>query len=298
MVKIFRIPTLIFLSCILVINVYGQAPVTVASLLNEMIDPAAVASLPQQPFRLQQASSYDRRSVSPDSAGWGANADQGQYIRTEEVEGRKELVMMDAGGPGAIVRFWLTTFKRNGTIRIYFDNSKTPELVIPAYDLMKSGLPLGKALLNPHSSYQKVEKGGSTLYLPLPFAKHCKVTFEDKDIEPKQPRYYQINYRVYAPGTKVATFTKAQLNPLKTLLAKVDAQLWSPPKRTGKQAHATKQLVAGGSLSMSLPKGNNSIRQLVIAEVTNDCEWKQLSGPPINEVLFRKICERIEDHYA
>jgi hypothetical protein len=37
---------------------------------------------------------------------------------------------------------------------------------------------------------------------------------------------------------------------------------------------------------------------VVIAEVTNDCEWKQLSGLPINEVLFRKICDRIEDHYA
>lgn len=119
MVKIFRIATLIFLSCILVFNVYGQAPVTVAGLLNEMIDPAVVASWPQRPFYSKQASSYDRRSVSPDSAGWGANADQGQYIRTEEVEGRKELVMMDAKGPGAIVRFWLTTFKRNGTIRIY-----------------------------------------------------------------------------------------------------------------------------------------------------------------------------------
>lgn len=228
-----------------------------------MTNPAAVANWPQQPFQSKQASSYDRRSVSPDSAGWGANGDQGQYIRTEEVEGHKELVMMDANGPGAIVRFWLTTFKRNGTIRIYFDNNKTPELVIPAYDLMKGGLQLGKALLNPHSSYQKIEKGGSTLYLPMPFAKHCKVTFEDRDIEPKQPRYYQINYRVYAPGTKVTTFTKAQLNPLKTLLAKVDAQLWAPTQRTGKQFRATKKLIAGGSLSLSLPTGNNSVRQLV-----------------------------------
>jgi hypothetical protein len=251
-------------------HVYGQAPVTVAKLLNEMIDPDAVASWPQQSFHLKQASSYDRRSIAPDSAGWGANADQGQYIRTEEIEGRKELVMMDAEGPGAIVRFWLTTFKRNGTIRIYFDNSKIPELVIPAYDLMKSGLPLGKALLNPHSSYQEVEKGGNTLYLPMPFAKHCKITFEDKDIEPKQPRYYQINYRLYAPDIKVITFTKAQLKPLKTLLAKVDAQLWVPAKRTGKRTGVTKQIMANESFSLNLPKGNNAVRQLVFELTESD----------------------------
>lgn len=32
MIKVFRVPTLIFLSYVFVFNVYGQAPVTVASL--------------------------------------------------------------------------------------------------------------------------------------------------------------------------------------------------------------------------------------------------------------------------
>jgi hypothetical protein len=75
---------------------------------------------------------------------------------------------------------------------------------------------------------------------------------------------------MYDPGTKVTTFTKAQLNPLKTLLAKVDAQLWYPAKRIGKQARATKQIMAGGSLSLRLPNGTNSVRQLVFTLTESD----------------------------
>ena len=37
-----------------------------------------------------------------------ATNDNTQYIRKEETDGRQESVMMEADGPGAIVRFWLT----------------------------------------------------------------------------------------------------------------------------------------------------------------------------------------------
>ncbi|SEN02877.1 hypothetical protein SAMN05192574_102229 [Mucilaginibacter gossypiicola] len=37
---------------------------------------------------------------------------------------------------------------------------------------------------------------------------------------------------------------------------------------------------------------------VVIAEVTNDTNWKQLSGEPLEKALLHKICDRIEDHYA
>src|SRR3954469_14909873 len=188
------------------ISCVGQDTVSTQSLLHEMINYESAARWPKPNSILKQASSYDRKSVSPDKPGWFANADQGQYIRVEEKDGHKENVMLDAEGPGAIVRFWLTTFKRNGVLRIYFDEQEHPEIEIPAYDLMKSNLGLGKALLNPHSSYEPTEKGGSTLYLPMPYAKHCKITFEDHDTIDKQPRYYQINYRTYPRATNVKTF--------------------------------------------------------------------------------------------
>jgi hypothetical protein len=206
---------------------FAQKEVNLASLLHELANNSAVAQWPDPYYRELQASSYDRRSIAPDRFGWFANDDRSQYIRTEIVDGHKELVMMDADGPGAIVRFWLTTFKRNGNIRIYFDRNKIPTITIPAYDLMKSGLNLGAALLQPHSSYELKEKGGSSLYLPMPYARHCKITFEDNDTD-NQPRYYQVNYRAYTTGTKVKTFTLHQLKSLNKLTRSVNEKLLHP----------------------------------------------------------------------
>ncbi|TSJ44420.1 hypothetical protein FO440_09645 [Mucilaginibacter corticis] len=37
---------------------------------------------------------------------------------------------------------------------------------------------------------------------------------------------------------------------------------------------------------------------VLIAELSFDSVWKQLSGNPLENQLFQKICDRIEDHYA
>ena len=84
----------------------SDAPVTIRSLLQEMIDRDRLPQLPALPFIAGQASSYDRASVAPDKPGWFANQDFGMYVRTETNHGRKEHVMMDVDGPGAITRWW------------------------------------------------------------------------------------------------------------------------------------------------------------------------------------------------
>jgi hypothetical protein len=256
-------------------NCFGQQEVSLASLLSEQADPGTVARWPDPYYKEMQASSYDRKSVSPDQPGWFANDDRSQYIRTETVEGHKEMVMMDADGPGAIVRFWLTTFKRNGNIRIYFDGSKGPAITIPAYDLMKSGLNLGAALLEPHSSYEPKEKGGSTLYLPMPYAKHCKITFEDNDKD-NQPRYYQINYRTYAAHTKVKTFSQQQLSLLSKLTHYVNEKLLHPDSVIkGKQTSIGQSIEPQKQIAVRLPNGAAAVRFLVIkikTENKNDYE--------------------------
>ena len=202
----------------------AQPVVDTRSLLKEMVSYEAMAKWPQPAYIEKQASSYDRASVAPGKTGWFANADASQYIRADTINKRIEHVMLDAVGPGAVVRFWLTTFKRHGILRVYLDNQPDPVLTVPAYDLMKSGLAAGPALLMPHSSYEAKEKGGSTLYLPIPFARHCKITWQDQDTD-NQPRYYQINYRCYPKTCVVHTFSLAQLNILKSLIAEVNHNL-------------------------------------------------------------------------
>jgi hypothetical protein len=275
-----------FLGLAFSVSCFAQQ-VTLASLLREQADFSAVAKWPHPYYQEIQASSYDRKSIVPDQPGWFANDDRSQYIRTETVNGHRELVMMDADGPGAIVRFWLTTFKRNGTIRIYFDGSKVPAITVPAYDLMKSGLNLGPALLQAHSSYEPKEKGGSTLYLPLPYAKHCKITFEDNDPD-NQPRYYQVNYRKYAAGTSVKTFSLQQLNQLDKLVSEVNEKLLHPDSIiTGKHINARHEIAPGKQVTINLPKGAAAVQYLVIKlKTSNGDDYEQALRSTILKMKF------------
>jgi hypothetical protein len=245
-----------------VFNAFSQTGITAKTLLNEMTDAASVASWPQPAFVEKQASSYDRKSVAADQPGWFANGDANQFIRREKRNGHIEHVMMDAKGPGAVVRFWLTTVVKPGKLRFYFDNETTASVEIPAYDLLKSDFNLGPALLNPHSSYEPNGKGGNTMYLPMPYQKHCKITFEFTDTTTiKTSHYYQINYRTYAAGTKVKTFNKADLTNYRSTIDKAEAALWQPPVfNKGKEITRQQAIAAGEKFAVDLPNGNNAIR--------------------------------------
>ncbi|MFT3704462.1 MAG: hypothetical protein QM802_18985 [Agriterribacter sp.] len=65
-------------------NAFSQEVITLKSLLKEMTDFDAVAKYPSPAYNLKQASSYDRKSISPDMPGWFANADFNQFIREEK----------------------------------------------------------------------------------------------------------------------------------------------------------------------------------------------------------------------
>lgn len=121
-------------------SVGAGEPVSVESLLNEMVDRYAVARYPEADFRLKQHSSYNRASKTPDDPeGWFNNKDNNtndkhdSFIRIEENNGQKEWVLMDHQGPGAIVRTWMPWRNpKNGgagiNMKIYLDGSDEPAL--------------------------------------------------------------------------------------------------------------------------------------------------------------------------
>ncbi len=83
-----------------------EGTITLESLLDEMVDRDVSARFPSPAYTCRQASSYDRASVSADDPGsWMANNDRSFFIRCEQNDGREESVMMEAAGPGCIVRF-------------------------------------------------------------------------------------------------------------------------------------------------------------------------------------------------
>jgi hypothetical protein len=184
--------------------------ITTELLLGEMTDLAGLAEFPSPAYLCRQFSSYDRASKSPDE-DWFANNDRGQHLRVEDHAGRKEFVMMDAAGPGAIVRIW--SANPSGMVRVYLDGGEQPVLEASATELLGGDYPgLPKPLAGTRAR-------GWNLYFPIPYARHCKVTVDRGDL------YYHVNYRTYEPGTHVETFQLDQLETLAEPIQRVASQL-------------------------------------------------------------------------
>jgi hypothetical protein len=200
--------------CLFLLPLFLSAPllaksVSLETLLDEMIDRDVITRFPEPAYVCVQASSYDRAAKSP-TENWFANGDASQFIREEINGNRKEWVLMDAEGPGAIVRWWITAPHYKVVFRIYLDGSDTPTIEAPIGDLIGGNYLTGAPL-------SEVTANGRNLYLPIPYAKHCKVTVDDMPTQDNL--YYQLNYRNYAKGTEVETFA---MEKFKSLKEKVD----------------------------------------------------------------------------
>jgi hypothetical protein len=239
----------------------SHAAVSLPSLLAEMTNYTAVATWPEPAFTCKQASSYDRATIAPDRPGWFANSDQNQFVRTETNHGRTEKVMLDEPGPGCLVRFWLTTDRhKKGALRIYLDGADEPALTFPAYDLLSGDLGLQPPLAQPHPGYTPDGNGGNTLYLPIPYGKHCKVTWEEAS---QGARYYQINYRTYAPGTRVRTFTRKVFAQARERISQVNRILSAPPSELpGRISELPATLPPKNLHRLELPPGPAAVCQL------------------------------------
>jgi Protein of unknown function (DUF2961) len=238
--------------------------VNLSSLLREMRSPDAVARMPDPAYECLQASSYNRASThrnQPDqtATGWFADSDGTGFIRTEQIGGRTEWVVMEHAGPGCITRIWTPYFYydlNNHTgpnIRVYLDGSDTPLIDESLIRLVRGEGSLSKALAMPTA------RAGDS-YVPIPFAKACKVTLTDR------PFYYCINYRAYAPGTKVdslsSEFPKTAAAPIRATARVLTnapvAGAVSRPRRSGVP------IAPGGQLTQRLPRGPQSVRQITL----------------------------------
>ena len=192
----------------------GSRPVIdTALLIDELTDLRTLSVYPDPAFICRQFSSHDPKSVSPEQ-DWFANGDRGHYLRVEEVDGRKEHVMMDAAGPGAVVRIW--SANPQGTMRVYVDGAAAPVIEAPMTDFLS-----GKTEGFPFPIAHTVSKGWNT-YFPVPYAKHCKITSDKGDF------YYQINYRTYDDGAAGGSFENATPLRLKERIAAAAAILDDP----------------------------------------------------------------------
>jgi hypothetical protein len=216
--------------------------ISTATLLDDMTNLTAIAEFPAPAYTCKQFSSFDRKSKSPKEE-WFANDDYGNFVRVESHEGRQEYVMMDAPGPGAIVRMW--SANPAGTIRIYLDGAEQPVIEAPMTDLLGGKYPgLPRPIAGEYSK-------GWNLYFPITYTRSCKVTSD------KGGFYYHVNYRTYEPGTMVDSFKADQITKLASRLEGVVRRLAEPRGNEadlgGDPQEFELQVPAGESVRQQLP---------------------------------------------
>jgi len=190
--------------CILVTAILGLLSTTATGaetiefggLLAEMLDRSNIAEFAEPAFVCKQANSYNRNSQQPGTPEWFSTDDYSNFVRCEEVGDRREWVMLDVEGPGAIVRWWITQYKYDGTLRVYLDGSDTPVLQGTGDELVA-----GKSASIVGAPLSARRAAGCNLYLPIPFGKHCKITYDGVNARETKKFadniYYNINYIQY-----------------------------------------------------------------------------------------------------
>ena len=253
----------LFLSILTTLTVAQKQPqITFNTLLRDIVDRNKLAEYPHSNYKTLQASSYNRASVSPDEPGWFADSDGVFCIRTEENNGKKEWVLMEDYGPGAITKMWAVCFyygldnTTGANLKIYLDGETEPTINTNFFQFV-----MGRDFVKPPLASETRRAGNS--YLPIPYAKSCKVTMDSKVF------YNIINYHSYPKGTAVETFNMDIYNQSKLLVDSVNtvlaqgafSTLVDKTKRIVKKEH---NLKPGESFKVKLPKGNHAISQLKI----------------------------------
>jgi hypothetical protein len=179
------------------------------ALLERLTDARWLSAPAPAGERCVQFSSYDRRSDKgpANTEDWYANDDRGQYLRTEERDGKKEYVMADLDGPGCIARIW----SANPSGELFFDLDGERVWTVDFAALTGGKVaPVGEPLAGVHSK-------GANCYLPIPFQKHLKLSASKNDF------YYHVDVVQFAKGTQVPTFAPALLEQHRSaIVAAVD----------------------------------------------------------------------------
>ena len=262
--------------------------VTVVSLLEEMTTRKNLTYFPLKTYTHKQFSSYNRESVSPEKEGWFANYDMSHFIRVEENSGRREFVLFDADGPGAIVRWWMTFYKaQNGTIRVYIDNDTTPVIKGMPREVL-SGVTIARDPLA-----QSVQEGAPigeegrdydhNFYVPLPFSGHCKITYECDVLERRFENegtpvpggywwpdvFYNIGYRAYAKDVKVKSVTRDALENARYQFLVAEEKLLLNPDKFVNTTGFEEIITPGDSVAVVFNETGRAINMLAI-EIQSD----------------------------
>ena len=106
-------------------------------------------------------------------------------------------VLADVGGPGIIVRIWVTIsardryFLRRILLRIFWDHETNPSVEVPIGDFFGTGFEYTHFV----SYFVGMSSGGYFSYFPMPFERNARVEVVNETGKEIPSFYYQIDYQ-------------------------------------------------------------------------------------------------------
>lgn len=272
-------------------NGESRFQVTIGTLLTELTDRDAVALYPDPEYTSASFSSYDRASKSK-TQDWFANGDNNWFLRHETVSGREEFVLFEADGPGAITRWWMTFAGVNGGagyLRVYIDGETEASIAGTPFQIISGNKLSISPLASSVSQLTAPEQRGHNLFYPIPYSKHCKITYCSYDLKPDGDMhiisdeciYYNIEYRTYPEGTTVESYSEEAASRYATLAKEAARTLNNPGKiNSSAQKSLNGELKAGESRELSF-EGPSAIREIAM----------KLDAKDINQALRSTVLE-------
>jgi len=157
-------------------------------------------------YRVGAVTSYDRTGGNDD--GFSGTY---SFVRKEG----NDLVLADLKGPGCITRLHTPT-PTNDLLEFYLDGETTPRITMP----------FRQYFTGEHTPFVAplvaMAGGGCYTYVPIPYAKSCKVLLRAPKI-----RFYDLNYVQYPAGTKVESYREGSVS--KASIARAAAALAGSP---------------------------------------------------------------------
>lgn len=217
----------ILVLALLSVRTEASSPVTLPSLLREIIDIEQITRFPTPTYETIQVSSASRRSdavrdeaISATTPAPGVES----AVRTPGTGVGNETILFDSDGPGAIAHVWLRA-EGQGTLRIYLDGSPTP-LIEGSLEEIASGRVT--PLVGP---YLTVQEGTIGIDFPIPYQSHCRVTLASDLTEMTPPAVYHIVARAYEPGAVVETLSTTVMDNAQPIIEEA-AQVLKGERKT------------------------------------------------------------------
>ncbi len=144
-----------------------------------------------------RAASAENPKALPGEGGKASNGLKGAPAIKDLRPGTTE-VLLDTEGPGMVRHLWMTTHARapvslrNTILRMYWEGHEEPSVEVPLSDFF--GVAHG-ALAPMYANLINMQEGrGLNCYIPMPFAKHARITISNETERPIDWFFYQIDF--------------------------------------------------------------------------------------------------------